>query len=92
MIKESGLENKEVVSILDEIRKNYHNRKNIGDKTISEKDLSTMVANIFRKNYPLSKDKKYVFYQGGWRKLYGAAPDRYIVYLKSNTPVTFKKK
>lgn len=91
LIKESGLENKEVVALLDDIRKGYHNRKNVGVKGISEKELSKMIAIINGKDYPLSKDKGYIFYQGGWRKVYGDINSKHIVYLKTNLPVKFKK-
>lgn len=92
LITKSGLTNKEVLVILDEIRTNYHNRKNVGDKVVSEREHSIhMSAQIYNQDYPLSKDKDWVFYKGGWRKIYGEAPDRHIIYIKANIAVKFKK-
>lgn len=93
LITKSGLTNKEVVAILDEVRKDYHNPKNVGDKIVSEREQSQhMVAQIYKNTYSLSKDKAWVFYQGGWRKIHGASPDRFITYIKHQIAVKFKKK
>jgi hypothetical protein len=94
LIKASGLENKEVVAILDEIRKDYHDRKNVGDKVVSERELSPyMDALIGMEHHPLSKDKSWVFFKGGWRKVYRAVSgDRHIKYLGSFIQVKFKKR
>ncbi|MBO9674451.1 MAG: hypothetical protein J7577_13470 [Sphingobacteriaceae bacterium] len=92
LIEKSGFENKEVLALLDDIRKNYHNRKNLGDKGLSEKELSKMVAIIRGKEYPLSKDKCYLYYRGGWRKVYGDLKSRHIVYLRSSIEFKVKKK
>lgn len=93
LIKESGLENKSVVSILDEVRKKFHNRRNVGDKVLSERVLSEhMQALIYRDLYPLSKNKREVYYKGAWRKVYGEKTKRYIIYLKGSLDVKFKRK
>jgi hypothetical protein len=92
LITKSGKDNKEVVAILDVIRTNYHNRKNVGDKVVSERELSShMIAQIYNQAYPLSRDKAWVFYKGGWRKVRGESPDRHIIYIKANIAVKFKK-
>jgi len=92
LIEKSELPSKEVLAALDEVRKSYHNPKNVGDKVMSQKEHSQhMVAQIYKNNYTLSKDKAWVFYQGGWRKINGTAPNRYITYIKANIAVKFKK-
>jgi hypothetical protein len=93
LITKSELTNKEVVAILDEVRTNYHNRKNVGDKVVSEREQSTvMQAMLANGLHPLSKDKSWVFFKGGWRKIRGGTTDRHIVYIKAIIPVKFKKK
>lgn len=92
MIESSGIENKAVVALLDEIRKDYHNRKNVGDKVVSQKALSTMVAVIYKGEYPLSRDKKTVFYKGGWRVIRGEGSAKHFVYIGSVIAVKFRRK
>jgi len=93
LITKSGLTNKEVLLILDEVRTNYHNRKNVGDKVVSEREQSSiMQASMANALHPLSKDKAWVFFKGGWRKIRKDGQDKFITYLKTSVPVKFKKK
>ena len=87
-IAKSGIESKEVVLILDEIRKLYHNQKNVGDKVVSQKELSKSAAYVYGKSYQVSKDKKYLFYKGAWRVI----RKNEIVYLGSILKLDFKRK
>lgn len=90
LINSSGFENKKILIILDEIRKDYHNRRNVGDKGLSLKKHSKLVALIRDKTYTLSLDRKWVFYKGGWKKIIGVNSIKHIIYLGSELNVKFK--
>lgn len=91
LINSSGLENKEIVAIIDDLRKDYHNRKNVGDKGLSQKKHSKLSAFIRGKSYVLSLDRNSVFYQGAWRKIVIANSQKHIIYLGSELNTTFKR-
>lgn len=91
LIKASGLSNKEVVSLIDGLRKDYHDRKNVGDTNISKKDHAKTKALINNSIYTVSKDMKHVFFKGDWRRLRKDDLGYYIVYLGINIFVKFKR-
>lgn len=80
LLDQSGITNKEIVSLLDEIRKDYHDRRNVGDQGLSSKKHSERIAIIRGERYTLSTDK-YVFYKGGWRVIHEDDLGKYIIYL-----------
>lgn len=94
LIAKSGIENKEVVVLLDEVRKIYHNPKNVGDKVLNQKEHhSVMEAEIYGKSYTISNYGHYVFYKGGWRKIYRDNLDGYFIdYLGLFVKLELKRK
>lgn len=92
LIDTSGLENKEIVKMLDEIRKEYHRPMNTGTKVLNSKQISEFVAEYKSLEYPVSDDFKYVFYKGGWRKIHRKHAKEYAVYLGSQIELNIRKK
>lgn len=94
-ITKSGLTDKEVLAILDEVRKLYHDRKNVGDKVFTTKELHTTLYAVTTsgklRSMSLSKDKLYVYYEGAWRKVYTDGYGKYFRYLKSPIAIKIKK-
>jgi len=93
LVVKSGIENKEVVATLDEVRKLYHNPKNVGDKVLNEKEHhSSNEAEIYGNRFPLSKDASYVFYKGDWKKRKRGNTANWITYLGVNIEFKIKRK
>ncbi len=93
LIDKSGLTNKEVLGVLDGVRALYHDRRNVGDKVLSEREHSSKYeAEIKGVRYPLSKDKKFVYYKGDWKKVYGFVNARFVTYLGTSITVLFRVK
>lgn len=91
LINSSGMENKGICQLLDDIRKDYHRPTNTGTKGLDSKPLSKDMALIFEKEYHISKNRQYVYYKGGWRIIQGEKT-KTIKYLGSNIILKFIKK
>ncbi len=91
LLAASELSNKEIVALLDEIRKEYHKPMNVGTKILDQKEHSNLKAEINGSLYTVSKDKRFVFYLGGWRVINGYAKDKFITYLKTKKALVLRK-
>lgn len=93
-ITKSGMSNADVVAILDEVRKLYHNRKNVGDKVLSSRKHSGSISAysiITKAMMPVSSDKGFAYYKGAWKKIQSDKEGIFIIYLGNEIRIKFKK-